>query len=40
MKDSVKPFVVLIGLLVLCTQDGLDMPSYILPGPLAGQQHG
>lgn len=37
MKDSIKPFVVLTGLLVLwhTLVVAFDMPSYILPGPLA-----
>ncbi|KEI70128.1 ABC transporter permease [Endozoicomonas elysicola] len=36
MKDSIKPFVVLLGLLVLwhTLVIAFDMPGYILPGPV------
>ncbi len=36
MKDSIKPFVVLLGLLVLwhTLVIAFDMPDYILPGPV------
>ena len=43
MKDSIKPFIVLIGLLVLwhALVITFDMPAYILPGPLeVAKQHG